>query len=59
VLARDANDRWTLTYTGPAQDYWQVWVRWNGNPAWSNSGEMATSDFPAHDADLRPDDNAV
>jgi hypothetical protein len=59
ALARDANGHWTLTYTGPAQDYWLVWVRWNGNPAWSNSGELATDGFPAVDADLQPYDHAV
>jgi hypothetical protein len=53
VLNRSAAGQWTLTYVGPAHDYWQVWARSSGNVAWTNTGEIATSDFPASD-DIAP-----
>jgi hypothetical protein len=59
VLTRDASGQWTLAYAGPAQTYWLVWVRWNGDVEWTNSGELETSNFPAQDADMKPDDSAV
>ena len=55
VLNRDAGGHWTLTYAGPAQANWQVWARYPGSVAWSNYGEMQTSDFPALDGDVVPD----
>ena len=55
VIARSAGGVWTLTYTGPTRDYWQVWARYAGSEAWAESGEVATGSFPATDADLVPD----
>jgi hypothetical protein len=55
VLNRSASGQWTLTYAGPAHDYWQVWARSSGNPAWTVTGEMSTSDFPATYEDMAPD----
>jgi hypothetical protein len=55
VIARSAGGVWTLTYAGPPQDYWQVWTRYEGSAAWSKSGKLQTSDFPAPDADVVPD----
>jgi hypothetical protein len=55
VLNRSAGGQWTLTYAGPAQGYWQIWVRTSGNAAWSKSGEMGNSAFPATDGDMAPD----
>jgi hypothetical protein len=55
VLTRSADGHWTLAYAGPPQGYWQIWVRSSANPAWSNSGDMQTNEFPAADADIVPD----
>ena len=55
VVNRSASGEWTLTYNGPAQDYWQVWARYAGSEAWSNFGEIQTSSFPASDSDVVPD----
>jgi hypothetical protein len=55
VLNRSATGLWTLTYVGPAHDYWQLWVRSSGNAAWSSAGEMRNSGFPATDSDMVPD----
>jgi len=55
VINRTAGGVWTLTYAGPTQDYWQVWERYAGSEAWSESGELQSSNFPATDADLVPD----
>jgi hypothetical protein len=55
VLNRSAAGQWTLTYAGPAHDYWQVWTRSSGNVDWSETGEMRTSAFPATDGDMAPD----
>ena len=55
VLNRSAAGQWTLTYAGPKHDSWQEWVRSSVNPAWSDTGEMSSSDFPAQDADMVPD----
>ena len=55
VLNRDAGGHWTLTYAGPAQSLWQVWARYPGSLAWSDYGEIQTSDFPALDGDIVPD----
>jgi hypothetical protein len=54
VLTRSADGHWTLTYAGPAQDTWQVWVRSSGNPAWTMLGEMRNSAFPATDDNMAP-----
>jgi hypothetical protein len=55
VLNRSAAGQWTLSYAGPAHDYWQVWARSSGNADWTDTGEMGTSDFPATDSDMAPD----
>jgi hypothetical protein len=55
VINRSAGGMWTLTYHGPTQDYWQLWMRCQGTEAWSNFGELETSSFPAPDADIIPD----
>jgi hypothetical protein len=55
VVTRSAGGVWTMTYNGPTLDYWQVWVRYEGSEAWSESGELPPSAFPAVDADLVPD----
>jgi hypothetical protein len=55
VLNRSASGQWTLSYAGPAQTYWQLWVRSSGNPAWADTGEMGNSAFPATDGDMAPD----
>jgi hypothetical protein len=55
VLTRSAAGQWTLTNPGAAHDYWQIWARSSGNPAWSNAGEINNSDFPAQDANIVPD----
>jgi len=55
-LIRDATGHWTVAYAGPAQVYWTVWVRWDGNGVWTNSGEFETTDFPVQDGDMIPAD---
>jgi len=55
VLSRDGDGRWTLVYTGPAQDFWQIWARSEGSEAWSNMGEVRTNQFPATDEIIAPD----
>jgi len=55
VITRSAGGVWTLSYTGPALDYWQVWARYAGSTAWSETGELQTSNFPAADGDVVPD----
>ena len=55
VISRTAGGVWTLAYTGPALDYWQVWARYAGRTAWSETGELQTSNFPAADGDVVPD----
>ncbi len=55
VLNRSASGQWTLTYAGPAHDYWQVWARSSSGADWSNAGEMRASAFPASDDDMAPD----
>ena len=55
VISRTAGGVWTLAYTGPALDYWQVWARYAGSTAWSETGELQTSNFPAADGDVVPD----
>jgi hypothetical protein len=55
VLNRSATGQWTLTYAGPAHDYWQVWTRSSGNAAWAKTGEMRTASFPASDGDMVPE----
>jgi len=55
VLTRSAGGLWTLAYAGPALDYWQIWVRYEGSETWSQSGELPTSAFPSPDADIVPD----
>jgi hypothetical protein len=54
-LNRDAGGNWTLAYAGSAQDMWLVWARCSGSEAWSNTGELPTSAFPASDSDVAPD----
>jgi hypothetical protein len=54
VLNRSAAGQWTLTYVGPAHDYWQVWARSSGNVAWTNTGDKRTDSFPAQDAEIAP-----
>jgi hypothetical protein len=54
VLNRSAAGQWTLTYVGPAHDYWQVWARSSGNTAWAETGEKRTDSFPAPDAEIAP-----
>ena len=49
VLNRSAAGQWTLSYAGPADDYWQVWARSSSNAEWSKTGEMGNSAFPASD----------
>ena len=54
VVTRSSGGMWTLAYAGPALDYWQVWTRYEGSEAWSQSGELPASAFPAPDADVVP-----
>jgi hypothetical protein len=55
VLTRSVAGQWTLAFAGSVHDYWQIWARSNGNPVWSNTGELSNSDFPATDGDIAPD----
>ena len=54
VLSRDAGGQWSLAYAGPAQDYWQVWARYEGSEVWSNIGEVRTNEFPLGDDVMTP-----
>ncbi len=54
VLTRSASGQWTLAYAGPAQAYWQVWIRSSSGAEWAESGEMRASSFPASDDDMVP-----
>jgi hypothetical protein len=56
VLNRDANGQWTLSYGNAAQDYWQLWWRFNGNETWANWGETRTVNFPQGDDAMVPPD---
>jgi hypothetical protein len=55
VVTRDANGMWSIGFAGPTQVYWQIWARSSANPAWSDTGDMQNSHFPAPDADIVPD----
>ena len=54
VLSRTAGGQWTLAYAGPAQSIWQIWARYAGSEAWSDFGEISTSEFPAADDAMSP-----
>jgi hypothetical protein len=55
VLTRSAAGQWTLANAGSVHDYWQIWTRSSGNPAWSDTGEINNSDFPSTDSVMAPD----
>jgi hypothetical protein len=55
ALSRSVAGVWTLTYGGSVHDYWQIWARSSGNPAWSATGEINNNDFPATDSTMAPD----
>ena len=55
VLARSDAGLWTVTYAGPAWNFWQVWARYEGSETWSNTGELPATSFPVADADVVPD----
>jgi hypothetical protein len=54
VLSRDANGNWTLSYSGAAQNMWQIWARYEGSTNWSEFGEIQTSQFPSSDDAMSP-----
>ena len=55
VLARSDAGLWTVSYAGPAWNFWQVWARYEGSEPWSNTGELRATDFPVADAAVVPD----
>jgi hypothetical protein len=54
VLARDNNGNWTLTYLQTPPTTWSVCARFEGHPDWYPWEDVAFTDFPLTDADMKP-----
>jgi hypothetical protein len=54
VLSRDASGKWSVKYTGPAQEIWQIWARCAGSETWADFGEIETSRLPSSDDAMSP-----
>jgi hypothetical protein len=55
VLTRDASGKWSVAYTGPAQEIWQIWARYPENETWADFGEIGSDRLPATDDAMSPD----
>jgi hypothetical protein len=54
VLTRDSNGNWTLAYLQTPPPTWSVWARYEGHPDWFAWNDVAFTDFPLTDADMKP-----
>ena len=54
VLARDNGGNWTLAYLQTPPTTWSVWARFDTHPDWYAWNDVAFSDFPLTDTDMRP-----
>jgi hypothetical protein len=54
VLTRDASGKWSVKYTGPAQEIWQIWARYPENETWADFGEIGSDRLPATDDMMSP-----
>jgi hypothetical protein len=54
VLTRDASGKWSVAYTGSAQEFWQIWSRSADNTSWTNLGETGSDRLPAGDDAMSP-----
>ena len=53
-LIHDDTGAWSVSYIGTLPALWQVWVRSDLNPDWSNSAAYTPANFPVNDIGLAP-----